>query len=80
MIVTVKAWLHAEVNYKGETEYKLHSFASPLHARDIPLREVSFDLIVEANEVSNAVKNVLRSDLEAAKQTVRDFEAKLAGA
>lgn len=79
MIVTVKAWLHAEVNWKGETEYKLHSFATPLHARDIPLREVSFDLIVEANEVSNAVKDVLRSDLEAARAVVREYEAKLAG-
>lgn len=79
MIVTVKAWLHAEVNYKGETEYKLHSFATPLHARDVPIREISYDVIIEENEIRNSLKGILEADLLSAKLVVSDLEAKIAG-
>lgn len=77
MIVTVKAWLHAEVNWKGELEYKLHSFGAPLNARDIPLREMSFDVIVEDMDAGKARHLALRQDLEQTKQRVQQLQAQL---
>lgn len=77
MIVTVKAWLHAEVNYKGEIEYKLHGFGSALNPRDIPLREMSFDVIVEESEHKRAHQLALKQELHEAENRVKQLKNQL---
>lgn len=77
MIVTVKAWLHAEVNWKGELEYKLHSFETPLGPRSTVLREMSFDVIVEEPAAAEARKSGLMAELEYTNQRARQIKEQL---
>ena len=50
MIVTVKAWLHADLDMGSDdmrgTVYRLNSFSSPLTANSVVIRECSFEMEV----------------------------------
>ena len=77
MIVTVKAWLHAEVNWKGEVEYKLHSFETPLNVRDTTIREMTFDVIVEDPIAEDAKRSGLMAELEYTNQRAKQIQEQL---
>ena len=77
MIVTVKAWLHAEVNWKGELEYKLHSFETPLNVRDTTIHEVTFDVIVEDPIAEDAKRSGLMAELEYTNQRAKQIQEQL---
>lgn len=85
MIVTVKAWLHAERDWRtGGTIFKLHCFEAPMSEESVVMREMTFNVQVDDSFDRKAIveakkANILRDQLERAKKTVEDLEKVLGG-
>ena len=89
MIVTVKAWLHADLNLSSDcremTVFRLNSFSTPLSSTSVVIRECSFELEVPDDFDREAIaeqfkQSELNKQIRHAEYHLESLKRQLSGA